>query len=275
MRDGRARPVAGARLHLSDLQRRRSRAPRRHPAPRPAAGQHAPLRDGHAQGHRLRHVALPRDRRARHHRHRQPAVHGARTVSWQGCVRQRCLLCRRDDVSDADRLAALRHAVAGRPRATDDAASCVTAAADQEPEDSESDQRHRAEGDGAGITARYQRAGDLLDDMLAAREPAPRRRRSPRRPATPTRTSPIFNHGSKPAKRRRHASAGTAASRFMRAPTSVRSAERSNRRWRAFQVPCSRFGVLLFQVRRSWFSVRGHRATAQLFGFFPRHDGSC
>ena len=39
------------------------------------------------QGRRLRHVALPRDRRARHDRHRQPAVHGARAVPRQGGVR--------------------------------------------------------------------------------------------------------------------------------------------------------------------------------------------
>ena len=59
------------------------------------------------EGRRLRHVALHRDRRARHHGHRQPAVHGARAVSRQGGVRLRHLLARRDDVPDVDRGAAV------------------------------------------------------------------------------------------------------------------------------------------------------------------------
>ena len=44
-------------------------------------------RQRHAEGRRLRHVALSRDRRARHDRDRQPAVHGARAVPRQGGVR--------------------------------------------------------------------------------------------------------------------------------------------------------------------------------------------
>ena len=56
----------------------------------------------------------------------------------------------------------------------------VVAAAAEEPEDAEGDQRHRDEGDGAGHPARYQRAADLLDDVLAARE---RRRADARRDA--------------------------------------------------------------------------------------------
>ena len=67
------------------------------------------------------------------------------------------------------------------------------------------------------LTARYQRAADLLDDVLAAREPAPRRRRGTaarrRRRRRPTRASPTSSPASRRAKRRSPASAGTAASR--------------------------------------------------------------
>ena len=86
-RDGALDCRARARLHLPDLQRRRSRAPAGRAAPRPAAVERARRRQRHAEGRRLRHVALPRDRRARHDRHRQPAVHGARAVPRQGGVR--------------------------------------------------------------------------------------------------------------------------------------------------------------------------------------------
>ena len=100
---GRARPRDGARLHLPDRQRRRARAQAgRHP-PRPAAGERLRDRKGTAEGRRLRHVAIPRDRGARHDGHRQPAVHGAGTVRRAGGVRVGPLLARRDDVSDADR----------------------------------------------------------------------------------------------------------------------------------------------------------------------------
>ena len=99
----RARAEPRARLHLPDLQRRRSRAPAgRHPS-RPASRQRARDRERHAEGRRLRHVALPRDRRARHDGHRQPALHGARAVPRQGGLRLGHLFARRDDVPDADR----------------------------------------------------------------------------------------------------------------------------------------------------------------------------
>ena len=62
----------------------------------------------------------------------------------------------------------------------------VTVAAAQEPEDPEGDQRHRPEGDGADIHARYQRAGELLDDLLAARERRRAGRRGRRRRPTPS-----------------------------------------------------------------------------------------
>ena len=63
----------------------------------------------------------------------------------------------------------------------------LIAAAAQEPEDPEGDQRHRVKAMAPDIHARYQRAGDLLDDVLAARGAGaatrtPRRRRRRRRP---------------------------------------------------------------------------------------------
>ena len=115
----RAGAVAGARLHLPDLQRGRSRAPPRRAASRPAAGQRARRRERHAEGRRLRHVALSGDRRARHDGHRQSAVHGAGAVSRQSGLRLRPLFARRHDVSDDDRRPAVRHALARRSRSTD------------------------------------------------------------------------------------------------------------------------------------------------------------
>ena len=79
-RDGALELAAGARLHLPDLQRRRPRPPARRAAPRSAAVERARRRERPAEGRRLRHLALSRDRRARHDGHRQPAVHGARAV---------------------------------------------------------------------------------------------------------------------------------------------------------------------------------------------------
>ena len=86
-RDGALDLSRCARLHLPDLQRRRSRAPAGRAASRPAAVERAGLRQRPGEGRRLRHVALSRDRRARHDGHRQPAVHGARAVPGQGGVR--------------------------------------------------------------------------------------------------------------------------------------------------------------------------------------------
>ena len=51
----------------------------------------------------------------------------------------------------------------------------LTRAAPQESEDPEGDQRHRVKAMAPEIHARYQRAGELLDDVLAARGAAPRR----------------------------------------------------------------------------------------------------
>ena len=93
---GRARSEPRARLHVPDLQRDGSRAPAgRHP-PRPAPGQRARDRAGHGESGRLRHVAISRDRRPRHDRDRESAVHGARAVSGQGGVRLGHLFARRD-----------------------------------------------------------------------------------------------------------------------------------------------------------------------------------
>jgi eukaryotic-like serine/threonine-protein kinase len=62
-----------------------------------------------AVDHAHKHGVLPRDRGTWHDGNRQPAVHGARTVSGQGRVRERHLLSRRHDVPDADGVAPLRH----------------------------------------------------------------------------------------------------------------------------------------------------------------------
>ena len=107
----------GARLHVPDRQRRRARAQERCHPPRSPAGERLRDRPRPAQGRRLRHVPIPRDRRARHDGHRQPALHGARTVRGARGVRVRPLLARRDDVSDADGQPAVRDAGAERPRA--------------------------------------------------------------------------------------------------------------------------------------------------------------
>ena len=175
MREGVLDLTRGARLQLPDLQRRRPRARRRHPAPRPAARQHARLRKRHAEGHRLRHVAIPRDRRARHDGDRQPAVHGARTVSRQGRVRQRHLLGRRDDVSDAHRLDAVRHARRRRDIARLARGELVSAPRIKNPKIPKAINDIVLRAMAPEPTDRYQTAAELLEALLAAREPAPRR----------------------------------------------------------------------------------------------------
>ncbi len=145
----RARADARARLHLPDLQRRRSRARAgRHP-PRPAARQRARHRPRHAEGRRLRHVAVPRDRGARDDGDRQPALHGAGAVSRQGGVRLGPLFARRDDVPDADR--ACCRTTRQRPADLDKLMSgeLVSPPRLKQSRDPESHQRHRHEGDGA------------------------------------------------------------------------------------------------------------------------------
>ena len=143
---------------------------------------------GLREGGRLRHVAVPRDRRARHHGHRQPALHGARAVPGQGRLRLGHLLARRDDVPDADRRAAVRHAVAGRHRAAD-ARRTGDAAAGEERQIPKEISDIVMQAMAPEISARYQRAGELLDDLLAARGRwagwrGSRRRREPAPPAS-------------------------------------------------------------------------------------------
>ena len=88
-------------------------------------------------------------------------------VPRQGGVRQRPLLAGRDDVPDAHRHPAVRDAVAGRAAEADDRRAGVAAPGAQ-PEAAEGGQRHRHEGAGARRSAtRYQRAADLLADILA------------------------------------------------------------------------------------------------------------
>ena len=114
-------------------------------------------------------------------------------------------------------------------------------AAAEEPEDSQGDQRHRPSRAGAGPSARYQRAADVLNDILRfvtrpfvrCGEPAPLALR--RRMTTCRRSSRASRHGNATGP----VSAGIAASLFRREPRSARSAEKLNR----FQVPSSRFQV--------------------------------
>ena len=86
----------------------------------------------------------------------------------------------------------------------------------------------------ADIPSRYQRASDLLDAVLAARAPAPSRaavapgRRSAAATATPPRKCRTSRPASRRAKPCRRNSAGNAARRCPRAPTSVRSAPNGN-----------------------------------------------
>ena len=134
-RDGTHRSCAHARLHLPDLQRLDHAHQQRRHSSRSAAGQRPGDRGRALEGRRLRHVALHRDRGARHDGDRQPAVHGARTVSRQDRVCLGHLLARRDDVPDVDRRAAVQHAGAGRPREADEGRARL-AAAHAEPENS-------------------------------------------------------------------------------------------------------------------------------------------
>ena len=228
-RDGRARSGLRARLHLPDLQRRRPCASPRRPAPRSAAVERPGLRRRPDQGRRLRHLAVSRDRRARHDDHRQPAVHGAGAVSRQGGVRQRHLLGRGDDVPDADRRSALRHAVAGRCSNGCKRGEHGRAAA---PEESEDSARHRR----ASWSRRWRRTVTRGISAPATCWPISwrRSRRAPRRRAdadTARRRGcrqrgaagyPDPAEGARDAARRD--SAGTAASRCTPAPTAVRSA---------------------------------------------------
>ena len=94
------------------------------------------------------------------------------------------------------------------------------------------------------IPARYQRAADVLDAVLAARDSRPIASRTtpaaqrgaarpdvargvrPRSMAPDRSTSMTSRHGSRPAKHPRPGSAGTATRPCMRGPISVRSAAR-------------------------------------------------
>ena len=72
---------------------------------------------GQVEGWRLRHGARDRDCRARHHGHRQPAVHGAGTVRRPRGARVGSVFGGRDGLSDAHGLTAIRNTSARRPAA--------------------------------------------------------------------------------------------------------------------------------------------------------------
>ena len=100
---------------------------------------------------------------------RQPALHGARAVPREGRVRLRHLLARRHDVPDADRADCRT-----RPRRRPTCSGSCAASSFAPPRTRNSripkelnDIVMRAMAPAVG--ERYQRAGELLDDLLAAR----------------------------------------------------------------------------------------------------------
>ena len=142
-------------------------------------------------------------------RHRQPALHGARTVPRQGRLRQRHLLRRRHDVSDADRNPALRHAVAGGYRSVDEGRArrrrraCATPKIPKASPTSSS-------GAGARAHARYSVRRKCSKTCWPPGRPRRERRparRAARRAAPAISTSPRFNRACARAKSLRRASA--------------------------------------------------------------------
>ena len=123
-------------------------------------------------------------------------------------------------------VAALRHAGARRHRAAD-ARRAGHAAAAQEQQDSEGDQRHRPAGAGPGpdgaLPARVGPARRRAGGPRAGARARPARRSAAAAGRT-TQTSPTSSPASRPARRRSRASAGTAASRCTPARTAARSA---------------------------------------------------
>ena len=79
-------------------------------------------------------------------------------------------------------------------------------------------------------TERYQRASELLNDLLAAREPAPRRATGEAGRPRRMRPWPRFSPASRLARPPPPASAGTAASRSMRGPIAARFVEKPSSR---------------------------------------------
>ena len=236
---GRARLADRARLHVPDRQRRRTRPQTgRHP-PRPPAGERVRHRKGPAQGRRLRHVAVSRNRRARHHGHRQPAVHGARTVRRARGLRLGRLLAGRDDVSDAHRRTAVRHARRRRTSNGSGEASWSSPCASRLPQIPPVIERHRharacrrcrhRATSGRKICCRT----SSMPGANVARPAGRGRRRSPAvraaRGRTPVRPCGRRRPDPHARDQRRAASAGTAGSRCRRAAAAAPSAaKRSN-----------------------------------------------
>ena len=193
--------------------------------------------DGRRQGRRLRHLALPRDRRARHDRHRQPALHGAGAVPRQGGVRLRHLLARRDDVSAAHRRAALRGAGARDRSIASSATDLITPPRLRNPAIPKRVNDIVLKAMAPDLASRYGKASELIEELLDSRGAvAPARAPSCARwrasaPAAAcaraTTTWPASSGACAPATRRRRRSAGSAARRWPPAPPAARSATKT------------------------------------------------
>ena len=133
-------------LRRPDPEGRRARPRGADPPPRPATRQRAHLRERRVQGGRLRYVAPPREV-PRHHRDRQPALHGARGLPGPRRPRLRHLLGGRDALPDAHRCPPLLQPEPGPDRADGGPGPLHAAEAAQQPGPAR-DVRHRHEGAG-------------------------------------------------------------------------------------------------------------------------------
>ena len=199
-----------------------------------------------------------RDRRARDDGDWKPALHGARAVSWQGGLRERHLLRWRHDVPV---LTGSMPYDTPAPRTSRDwhAASCCRAPRIKNPKIPKAINDIVLRAMAPDPTERFQRASELLDELLAAREPAPRR--AVRRGGMATADATVAEIQSRlrgPRNTPRRASAGTAGSRFTRGPIAARFAAKPNSCIQ-FHVPGSRFVfMVLVRVHCSRFKPMRH-----------------
>jgi serine/threonine-protein kinase len=186
-------------------------------------------RKGAAEGDRLRHLPLSRNRRPRHDRHRQSALHGpeqfhgkavfASDVYSVGVTMYQMLTGELpyDTPAPADIERLMRGELVTSPRLKNSKipqaiSDIILRALDPE------------------LTARYQRASELLNDTLAARG-TPRRKAARKTAAGGANAEEAVADIHSRLRARETPSpdsAGSAASRCMRAPTNVRSAVKAS-----------------------------------------------
>ena len=225
-RDGALDCRAGARLHLPDLQRRRSRAPPGRAASRPAA-----RRTCWSPNSGMLKVADFGTSRFL-----EIAAHGTTVIGSPPYMAPEQFQGKAVFASDIYSLGVTMYQMltGDLPYDTPSPADLdrlmrgelVTRAAAEESEDPEGDQRHRAEGDGAGDPRIATSAPANCWTMCWRRGASPRRRRRRRRKPTAatTRRARTSTAASRRAKRRSLASAGTAGSRSTPARIAARSA---------------------------------------------------